>query len=586
MKKKTKLIIIIAAVVVVIVSAVVGALVLFGGGHRVIKVVEYEGDVEIQRDSDEIDIFEGMKLVSEDEITTEDNSNISLLADEDKYIMARENTCFTIISEGDEKQGRLKIKLEYGQTLIDIENKLPDDYDFEVKTPNATLSVRGTTFEVTYDPQTNTTTVNVTEGKVKVESDSDSVTLAEDENAVITNDDLIASTSDNGVVDNNGDNENNENNADTPVSESLLYTDEPAFEIKDGDTKVGSGIYVKQLADWEYEARFAEGSMFDEYVKDGVRINFSIQPKVTTLGGEIREILTNADGEEIITLDYYLEDISNPLAKMITMYKEFHLASEPENTYYIQIMIYDEQFGKALGKDTKPEEFLELTRNEFFVIPADVMFSSDSQPVTDLPPLPEDSGIIPLNELSNYLAGGIDLYQLQYVLGIYQTCKEEYDMTTEYEIEYKALEAIWHTEAVAGVYTPVSYNGNQRIYSLEELDKLYDIFHIETFADYIGTLPDYVRIEGEDVIFYEMPDYSINLADCTVMSAKFISDDNDVIQINGKYYYYYDETRKTGIEGDIIVTLYKEVTYIDTELESVFRIGEITYENVIEFNNI
>ena len=583
MKKKTKLIIIIAVAIVVIVAAVLGVLMLLDNGHRVIKVVEYEGDVKIERDSDDIDIFEGMKLVSEDEITTEDNSSVSLLADEDKYILARENTCFTIISEGDEKQGRLRIKLEYGQTLIDIENKLPDDYDFEVKTPNATLSVRGTTFEVSYDPQTNTTIVNVTDGEVKVESDSDSATLSDGENAIITNDNLIASISGN---ENPDDNENSGNNVNIPISEELSYTNETAFEIKHGDTKAGSGIYVKQLRYWEYEARSVDGSMYDEYVKDGVRINYSIQTAVNNIGGETIEVITNADGEEIITHDYYLYDISNPLAKIITMYKEFHLVSEPENTYYIQIMIYDEQFGEALGKDTKPEEYLDLTRNVYFFVPVDVMFPSDSQHVNVLPPLPEDSDIIPLSELSNYLAGGIDLYQLQYVLGIYQTCKEEYDMTTEYEIVDKALEAMWHHEGVAGVYTPVSYNGNQRIYSLEELDNLYDIFHIETFADYIGTLHEYVRIEGEDVIFDEMPDYSINLANCTVMSAKLIFGDNDVIQINGKYRYYYDDTRKTGIEGDMIVTLYKEVMYIDMDVESVFRIGEITYENVIEFNNI
>ena len=583
MKKKTKLIIIIAVAIVVIVAAVLGVLMLLDNGHRVIKVVEYEGDVKIERDSDDIDIFEGMKLVSEDEITTEDNSSVSLLADEDKYILARENACFTIISEGDEKQGRLRIKLEYGQTLIDIENKLPDDYDFEVKTPNATLSVRGTTFEVSYDPQTNTTIVNVTDGEVKVESDSDSATLSDGENAIITNDNLIASISGN---ENPDDNENSGNNVNIPISEELSYTNETAFEIKHGDTKAGSGIYVKQLRYWEYEARSVDGSMYDEYVKDGVRINYSIQTAVNNIGGETIEVITNADGEEIITHDYYLYDISNPLAKIITMYKEFHLVSEPENTYYIQIMIYDEQFGEALGKDTKPEEYLDLTRNVYFFVPVDVMFPSDSQHVNVLPPLPEDSDIIPLSELSNYLAGGIDLYQLQYVLGIYQTCKEEYDMTTEYEIVDKALEAMWHHEGVAGVYTPVSYNGNQRIYSLEELDNLYDIFHIETFADYIGTLHEYVRIEGEDVIFDEMPDYSINLANCTVMSAKLIFGDNDVIQINGKYRYYYDDTRKTGIEGDMIVTLYKEVMYIDMDVESVFRIGEITYENVIEFNNI
>lgn len=44
----------------------------------------------------------------------------------------------------------LKIELKYGTSLIEIENKLEDGSTFEVETPNASLSVRGTTFEARY----------------------------------------------------------------------------------------------------------------------------------------------------------------------------------------------------------------------------------------------------------------------------------------------------------------------------------------------------------------------------------------------------------------------------------------------------
>ena len=79
----------------------------------------------------------------------------------------------------------MTIDLEYGTSLVEIENKLPDDYEVEVETPNATLSVRGTTFEVVYDKITKITTLVVTEGKVRVKTEDDAITVEAGESAVI-----------------------------------------------------------------------------------------------------------------------------------------------------------------------------------------------------------------------------------------------------------------------------------------------------------------------------------------------------------------------------------------------------------------
>lgn len=202
MMKKNKKLLMLMSVAVVAIVIIAFAVVMINRGHRVIKVESLEGEVELDRDSSEEDVFEGMNLRSEDEITTGEDGLLGLLADEDKHIAVIENTCFEIISEGSAKEGRLKIKLKYGTSLIEIENKLPEGASFEVETPNAALSVRGTTFEVTYIPETNTTILKVTEGLVEAESDTESQMVPAGATAVITDEHIVLATEDSmaGVV--------------------------------------------------------------------------------------------------------------------------------------------------------------------------------------------------------------------------------------------------------------------------------------------------------------------------------------------------------------------------------------------------
>ena len=89
-----------------------------------------------------------MTLISDDKVEVNENSFLELLCDSDKHICAEENTGFVIDSDGNEKDGYITIELLYGKALFTIDNKLPKDSSFDVKTPNATLSVRGTEFSV------------------------------------------------------------------------------------------------------------------------------------------------------------------------------------------------------------------------------------------------------------------------------------------------------------------------------------------------------------------------------------------------------------------------------------------------------
>lgn len=200
MKKSKKILIPVSIVVVLI--AIVLVVVMMNRGHRVIKVESVEGEVELDRGSAVKEVFEDMNLRSEDMVTTGEDGLLELRADEDKYIVAIENTCFEIVSKGNAKEGRLKIKLKYGTSLIEIENKLPEGASFEVETPNAALSVRGTTFEVTYIPETNTTILKVTDGLVEAETDTESQMVPAGSTAVITDEHIVLASEDSmaGVV--------------------------------------------------------------------------------------------------------------------------------------------------------------------------------------------------------------------------------------------------------------------------------------------------------------------------------------------------------------------------------------------------
>ena len=202
--------------------------------YRIVSVESYKGEVKLERDSDNEELFEGMHLLTDDKVTTGDLAELLLLADSDKHILAKENTCFTIDATGNSNKGKIVINLEYGTSLITIDNKLEEGSEFEVDTPNASMSVRGTTFEVTYNVETGETLLTVKEGCVEVVNDILSKLINAGESVIITNDEIININETNDDIDSSVDTDNlddtgaqdNEENADdneaSPVDASIL----------------------------------------------------------------------------------------------------------------------------------------------------------------------------------------------------------------------------------------------------------------------------------------------------------------------------------------------------------------------------
>ncbi|MBQ4536414.1 MAG: FecR domain-containing protein [Lachnospiraceae bacterium] len=274
MMKSKKIPVLICVAALIIVAVIIIILAFSNKGHRVIKVESFSGEVGLERDDSPQKIFEDMNLKTQDVITTGTDGLIGLLADEDKNIAAIENTCFAIVSEGDEKEGALRIELKYGTSLIEIENKLPDGSSFEVKTPNASLSVRGTTFEVTYIPETNTTILKVTEGIVQADTNVESKMVNAGEMAIITDDSIVISgLSDDsaavpGVVGDGGntaagDTTGTVQELPPAVSGTYIYTEDWPLLLKGGSDYFQLEYLLEVASRCEYEG---EG----DYLKSGL----------------------------------------------------------------------------------------------------------------------------------------------------------------------------------------------------------------------------------------------------------------------------------------------------------------------------
>lgn len=141
-----------------------------GDSFRSVQIYELEGSAEIEREgSGVVNAVENLYLEAQDRVKVAADSAMRLKLDDDKYMLAEENTVFAIRAKGSAKDSETTIELEQGGFTSEIQNPLSKDSQYEVETPNSVMAVRGTIFrvEVQYD-QDGKPLVKVTtfEGKV------------------------------------------------------------------------------------------------------------------------------------------------------------------------------------------------------------------------------------------------------------------------------------------------------------------------------------------------------------------------------------------------------------------------------------
>lgn len=149
--KATKAKIGVAAGAVVATAAIV-AVVLFSGGesYRTIAVEEVNGTTLVSSEGAEaVNAYEGMHLYSGDDVSVQQDSDMTMVLDMDKYVYAEPGTHFWLECEGTADDSKTVIFMDAGSTLNRITDNLNEGEVYQVDTPNSTMAVRGTVFRVT-----------------------------------------------------------------------------------------------------------------------------------------------------------------------------------------------------------------------------------------------------------------------------------------------------------------------------------------------------------------------------------------------------------------------------------------------------
>lgn len=162
-----------AGVAGIAVAAVTAGILLTGkDAYRTISVEEVNGTSIVQNEKQESNqAYEGMHLMSGDDVNVEAASDMTLLLDMDKYVYAEENTHFWLEAEGDSEKSKTRIYLDEGAELNRLSTKLTEGESYEVDTPNSVMAVRGTVFRVSvyYDENgVAWTQIDVYDGEVEI----------------------------------------------------------------------------------------------------------------------------------------------------------------------------------------------------------------------------------------------------------------------------------------------------------------------------------------------------------------------------------------------------------------------------------
>ena len=196
MKSQKKLLIILSIVVILGIVTVFSYM-NFKPRYRSVKLEEYEGTVNLTRQDKQVEPYKGIMLIPQDTVETLADSFAALSVDNDKHLGVEENTRININASGTEESGKVNIDLAYGEAIFEIENKLNDGSFFEVATPNAVLSVRGTIFNVVYTKEENISQISVEEGTVAVnygKKFSEQLMLNAGESVIIKDEDIVDDT--------------------------------------------------------------------------------------------------------------------------------------------------------------------------------------------------------------------------------------------------------------------------------------------------------------------------------------------------------------------------------------------------------
>ncbi len=152
-------------------------------------IAAYSGTVEVQSGAEGAwrSVEDAGAINTGDEVRTGDDSSVVLsFPDQSKTLMSPYTELSVLKMSLDERVGDKVIILQQqsGRTQNYVQPLLTSASRFEIRTPAATVSVRGTSFTVDVDER-GTTSVAVSEGRVQVEAQGVTITLAAGEGTAV-----------------------------------------------------------------------------------------------------------------------------------------------------------------------------------------------------------------------------------------------------------------------------------------------------------------------------------------------------------------------------------------------------------------
>lgn len=138
------------AAVSLILVIIIFTLASSGSSDRKLSIKEITGSAFILRSDGQIPADKNTVLESGDVIITSSDGEVKLAADKDKYIIIEPDTTlyvnFTDVSE----KGSVIVNISEGSAICRLDSKLPKNAAFEVRTPNAVISAKGTVFRTDF----------------------------------------------------------------------------------------------------------------------------------------------------------------------------------------------------------------------------------------------------------------------------------------------------------------------------------------------------------------------------------------------------------------------------------------------------
>ena len=214
--------------------------------------------------------------------------------------------------------------------------------------------------------------------------------------------------------------------------------------------------------------------------------------------------------------------------------------------YALNIVVYDEADTKMLDNSTA-FEYINITLNKFFVLPDNVEIVDQMATGPDDQPSGPPEDIDSMDSLlPEILSGHNNKDGLKFILNGSNFVET-------------ALEGIWYFESAENVYFPKEYQGDVRVYDLAQLDGVVALITDKSLAQ-MENLPEYVRVEGNNVYFSKCTESEKPFASVTITQISYNPDQ----ELEVKYDWEYTD----GRSGNYVAMFYPDNN-------GVFRVGSI-----------